>query len=462
MKLKCYSLTVSEICKLFRSGRLVLNPPYQRRPAWGTQQRRDLLSSVFNGIPIPAVILFKTKAGYRTWHLEVMDGKQRLETLLHFRYGRVIKGERVLDFLLWTEDSQRRTRLRYRDLRKEETRSALGVSIRKFLNYEVPVIEYSGALEGMGGRNIAQWEVFTKINSTGSRLTKNEIRHAHSTALFEAGTRLESRWWRRFVDRWRVFSQAEADRYQFHEFLLELCTLFLNDGISDKRERLDHFMRVDPGAAVVRRAEKQVVRVLNWIRAILRDDGVLHSRFRKKADLFSLAGVLVEFLDEGALSRRTDLNRKAGRILKGFSAHAQRIDGKIKKYQSKPLSRRDQAVARYIVATREGTDQLRNRRVRHEFLKSCLEGVFTKRVSGRRLFTRDQKDALWWEARPRGPEGAQTIKCPNPIRNRDCYGRMTYQQCVVDHRHAYAKGGATDMGNAQLLCKLCNSLKRDS
>jgi hypothetical protein len=89
-----------------------------------------------------------------------MDGKQRLETLLHFRYGRVIRGEKVLDFLLWTEDPQRRTRLRYRDLRKEETRKTLGVSVRKFLDYKVPVIEYSGALEGMGGRNIAQWEIF--------------------------------------------------------------------------------------------------------------------------------------------------------------------------------------------------------------------------------------------------------------------------------------------------------------
>lgn len=99
------------------------------------------------------------------------------------------------------------------------------------MNYEVPVIEYSGDLKGMAGQKIAQWEVFTKINSTGSRLTKNEIRHSHKTPLFDAASRLESRWFKRIVANLRVFSKAEADRFQYHEMLLELCTVYLHGGL---------------------------------------------------------------------------------------------------------------------------------------------------------------------------------------------------------------------------------------
>ena len=99
---------------------------------------------------------------------------------------------------------------------------------------------------------------------------------------------------------------------------------------------------------------------------------------------------------------------------------------------------------------------------RNHVVKPNRLGYRTWHYEVKRLFTKDQKDALWWEARPRGPEGAQTIKCPKLVRNPNCYGRTTYEDCIVDHRHAYANGGVTEMGNAQLLCKSCNAVKRDN
>src|SRR6266850_8133930 len=283
MLLKSYALSISDLCKLYRQEKLELNPPYQRRPAWRTRQREDLLESIFNGIPIPAVILYKTKAGRRTSVFEVMDGKQRLETILHFRYGRIIKEEGRLQFWLRRDQSKHRKRLAFSDLSKQDVREELGLGVRRFMDYRVPVVEYSGDLRGLAGQKIAQWEVFTKINSTGSKLTKNEIRHAHSTPLFHAGSRLEHRWYRKIVSTWRVFSKAEADRYQFHETLLELCTVFLSGGISDRRLRLDEFMRIDTlPVSRIYRAEKAVSGAVAWARRIMRDEGIRRSRLSKK------------------------------------------------------------------------------------------------------------------------------------------------------------------------------------
>jgi hypothetical protein len=122
--------------------------------------------------------------------LEVMDGKQRIETILHFRYGKIIKNEPKLGFLLRRDDSKKRVWLYYGDLADSTTRDLLKVGIRKFLDYRLPVIEYSGELVGLAGQRIAEKEIFAKINSTGSKLTANEIRHAQSTPFFEVGSRL--------------------------------------------------------------------------------------------------------------------------------------------------------------------------------------------------------------------------------------------------------------------------------
>ncbi len=321
------------------------------------------------------------------------------------------------------------------------------------MDYRVPVVEYSGDLLGLAGQKIAQWEVFTKINSTGSRLTKNEIRHAHSTPLFRAGSRLESRWYNRIVSKWRVFSKAEADRYQYHETLLELCTIFLNGGISDRRVRLDEFMRDDIPRARIDKAERAVNHALAWARSIMGDEGLQYSRLSKKVDFYSFVGTLMELMSQKAVRHDTAQNRRARRAVNSALHKLARIDSRVARYKNLPM--RERRLAEYVVATREATDQFRNRKIRHDFWYSILSPCMTKRLARRRLFGADLKYALWNAARVRN----ERITCPNPNDRDDCWGRISYEEAEVDHRKAYMAGGATNLGNAQLLCKACNSSK---
>lgn len=451
MKLKCYSLTISEFFRRHRCKKVELKPPYQRRPSWKTRQREDLLESVFNGIPIPAVILYKTKAGRRSYVYEVMDGKQRLETLLHFKYGRIIPGEKGLGFGLRRDHSKQRVRLFYRDLSKPTTRKEHGVSVRQFLDYKIPVIEYSGELLGLAGQRIAQWEVFTKINSTGSRLTKNEVRHALQTPLFSIGTSLERKWKSKMVDKWRVFSKAEVDRYQYHELMLELCTINLNGGISDRRLKLDEFMRLeDLPRPRLRKAEASVNRAISWARLIMGDDGIRRSRLSKKADFYSFIGALLELLRQRAVYKDPRQNRNARRAVDNTLSKLAKMNEKVARYRALPI--KDRKLADYIIATREGTDQLRNRTVRHDFWYSVLQPYFGKRLATRRLFGKELKFSLWQGSKIRNDR----IRCPNPERRDDCWGLISYEQAEVDHREAYSLGGATNSANGMLMCKACN------
>ncbi len=60
---------------------LNLTPTYQRGDVWGNSDRQSLLESILRGVPLPSVILLQT--GPSTPH-EVVDGKQRLTTILRF------------------------------------------------------------------------------------------------------------------------------------------------------------------------------------------------------------------------------------------------------------------------------------------------------------------------------------------------------------------------------------------
>lgn len=456
MRVKCYSSSIREICRNFKLGKINLNPPYQRRPAWTTRQRQDLLSSIFNGIPVPAVILYKIKGTRGGEQFEVMDGKQRMETIFHFCYGKIIKDEAKLGFWLRRDQSKKREWFYFQDLKDRVSRYQFGINVSKFLNYKLPVIEYSGELVGLAGQKIAEKEIFAKINSTGSKLTKNEIRHAESTPFFEMGGRLESKWKKKMVEKWKVFSKSEVARYQYHEFMLELATVVLNGGISDKRTHLEKYMRADLESKDLTRVENQVSGVLTWLNTIIRDEDFIATRFHKKADFYTLFSILANLkLKKRAVTKNPSLNRRARKTLIHFSRAANKVDGQVKKYLPARISSQIRRYAKYIIATREGTDQIRNRESREYILHPLLDTIFSKRKASRRIFDLAIKQECWHRSKPRGGK----IWCPNPKHNPRCLGRMMFEECEVDHRKAHVAGGTTDQLNAQLLCKSCNRKK---
>lgn len=65
-------------------GNLNLNPSYQRGDVWPTSDAQKLIESVLRGIPLPSIILLNPEGDKRSKQYEVVDGKQRLTSLLRF------------------------------------------------------------------------------------------------------------------------------------------------------------------------------------------------------------------------------------------------------------------------------------------------------------------------------------------------------------------------------------------
>ena len=84
-----------------------------------------------------------------------------------------------------------------------------------------------------------------------------------------------------------------------------------------------------------------------------------------------------------------------------------------------------------------------------DIIQTVVQGIS---VDPRRLFTQEQKEELVQQylADPVRHEG-------NKIRCEDCHHLFFEDELTVDHIKPWSKGGRTELSNAQLLCRPCNS-----
>ncbi|MDC4585063.1 DUF262 domain-containing protein [Acinetobacter baumannii] len=77
IKTQKLSMTIGELCSLYKRKDLILNPNFQRVFRWKTEQQSRLVESIFLGIPLPPI--FVAQQADAKWI--VIDGLQRLSTL---------------------------------------------------------------------------------------------------------------------------------------------------------------------------------------------------------------------------------------------------------------------------------------------------------------------------------------------------------------------------------------------
>ena len=138
------------------NGQLNLTPPYQRRSVWTRKDRIFYLDTIFNGYPCPAIFLHKTTndSGKATYH--VVDGKQRLETILMFWKNRLTMPRDHSDANLAGK--------MFRDLAPEFK--------QKFWDY-VLAVDMLDIVE-----QAVVDEVFDRLNRNSRKLERQELRHA--------------------------------------------------------------------------------------------------------------------------------------------------------------------------------------------------------------------------------------------------------------------------------------------
>jgi len=151
------NFTIREIYTQIEENDLDLAPDFQRSFVWKSSQQIRLIESILLGIPLPAFYFNQDKSGAH----QVIDGVQRLTTVKHFMSDNLILDEQHLEYLKTLKG------LLYSTLEPATRRRFAGTQI------VAHVIEPQTPDE-------VKYDIFNRVNTGGSPLTAQEIRHCMS------------------------------------------------------------------------------------------------------------------------------------------------------------------------------------------------------------------------------------------------------------------------------------------
>lgn len=199
---------VSWFLDLKEKGQLDLDPPYQRRSVWTAKDKRFFIDTILNNYPAPPIFLHKTldDNGRSTYH--VVDGKQRLSTIIDFAKNKIRIPDDFADKSLQKK--------RWADLQRE-TREI-------FWNYVI-IVEM---LPNVNDATIR--DTFERINRNSRKLERQEIRHAKYDGWLINAVEAEAEKgeWKDFG----VVTTARAKRMADVQFISELFAVVLKENLN--------------------------------------------------------------------------------------------------------------------------------------------------------------------------------------------------------------------------------------
>jgi hypothetical protein len=241
---------ITWLLDLARNKQLDLDPPYQRRSVWTRKDKQFFLDTIFRDYPSPAIFLHKSvsEGGDAMYH--VVDGKQRLQTIIAFSQNeiRIAKdfGDTRLDGKKWSQ-LQGDHELKH-----------------KFWNYQITV-EMVDSVEG-GLIN----EVFDRLNRNARKLTRQELRHAQFEGWLIVRVEKEAQ-----EEDWEtlgIVTTARVRRMAETQFISELMLVVLEGAVLgfDQDELDNYYGKYDePEESAINFSETKFVKNFNDVKSYL-------------------------------------------------------------------------------------------------------------------------------------------------------------------------------------------------
>lgn len=165
-----YDITVDELVRRVRLGRIEIAPAYQRQFRWDDQRQSRIVESLLLGIPVPPLFMATNVEEDSGTSWEVVDGLQRLLSLVNF-----LGDDEAREVARLSE----RPRLRLSGLDilhalKDQLASELPADLRSGLEdrpIKVIVLNDKSDLQ-------VRFDLFERLNTGGIRLTDHEVRES--------------------------------------------------------------------------------------------------------------------------------------------------------------------------------------------------------------------------------------------------------------------------------------------
>ena len=267
------TLAVSWFFGEHKKGTLIPQPKYQRNPIWSLGQKCFLIDSLMTGCPIPQVFVnIQTvgKGSAKETHYEIVDGQQRLRSMLEFlsdEWPLVATAARAYPV---SDEYKPHIGKRYSEL-PDHLQNAIW-------DYPLAVQE----IRGWDDFDIRA--MFRRLNYVNERLNQQELRHSQYFGEFNEA--VENLAKNEFWDNIGLFTRRDSQRMKDVEFISELFVIAI-DGIQDQQKTLDRYY--SDYDVVFPKKNRYLTRfqlVVNSLQTIA--STVQETRFSKKGDFYAL------------------------------------------------------------------------------------------------------------------------------------------------------------------------------
>jgi hypothetical protein len=428
--------TVQDIANLYKNHTLNLSPGFQRNSVWTQPDREKLIDSLIRNHPLPAIFLYRRQDDGEIIY-DVIDGKQRIESLLMFMglmHGNKFRAKVQMpaDEGQETPEEDTTGSVDWKTLCKEHKQHLI-------TGYKISTIEVDGDPADI-------IDLFVRINSTGKALTKAEKQHAKyykSSNLLSAAHKLASNYEKDLLKN-GVLTRGQISRMRHVELMCELIVSVHQGDVINKKTTLDKMMKQNSFTKVqAKKASIKVASILKQLSKMFPQFG--QTRFHQISDFYSLVVLISKFQSEKLVLTDSRRNKLAWDILRAFASE---VDG-VRELQKKVLGAQPefQTGREYLLTVTHATDALPQRKKREQILRKLLESLFERKDEDR-FFSPEQRRIIWNTTDER-----ICTKCGKPV---------TWDDFTVDHIKPHTKGGRTELDNAALMHRGCNASKGSS
>jgi hypothetical protein len=337
----------------YKAGRLELRPPFQRKPVWTDKQRSFLIESILMNVPVPEVYVQVTQDDEGGEHYGVVDGQQRLRTILQF-----VGIEHEQDQNDEDHNSFALEKLPADSDYKDITFADLGTATRKeFFQYQICVRflyeEESQKVE----------DVFKRLNKYTLPLKPQELRNAtyHGPFAKLSEQLADDEYWA--VN--RIVTPAAIRRMSDIEMMSDLLIGLIHQpqGGSAKviDEYYDQYEEYEEEFPDQTRVKRLFVKTLDTIKKLFPVIADV-PRWGNRADFYSL------FVALGTGFKSAELAKSEATIAKALIKFAKEVDRSLEA----PTARTGKLAKKYARAIEKGSNDRARRLDRHDALTEIL------------------------------------------------------------------------------------------
>lgn len=398
-------ILLSSLKEMVDEGDIIPNPDYQRDYVYNDKQASKLVESVLMGIPIPTIYLcLEEDESY-----SVIDGQQRITSLVRY-----LKNEFALSGL------QELTGLNgqcYKDLPKGIQKKLKSSSLST-----ISLLKQSSDLK---------YEIFARLNQGAVKLNPQELRNCIYRGTFNsmlddiAATNHHL----------KSLFHDENNRKSYQERILRFFALRnYQDYQSSMLKTMNSYMEQhrNDGVDDIKTAKEKFNNTIDIIKQVLGNNAFMAFDRNKNTILEKFSGSVYDsiiipfsFFDKHSLIVNADKIREAIMKVK-MEDEAYREDTYAATGSRVRVVRRIQTIYNLILGITGGNSA----------------------DTDRRLFTEEERKQLY-EASDK-----KCAICGNLI--------LSLEDCEIDHIIPFAKGGKTELSNAQVVHRLCNREKSDA